>query len=85
VLFSAINEEFAPLYLGKDELPEHLQQAARHFASRPAPASAADTRDVPAETRPRPAGDGRGVPAGRNAPCACGSGKRYKHCCGRFD
>lgn len=22
-------------------------------------------------------------PANRNAPCPCGSGKRYKHCCGR--
>lgn len=22
---------------------------------------------------------------GRNAPCPCGSGKKYKHCCGRFD
>jgi len=22
-------------------------------------------------------------PASRNAPCPCGSGKRYKHCCGR--
>ena len=20
---------------------------------------------------------------GRNAPCPCGSGKKYKHCCGR--
>ena len=83
VLFSAINEEFAPLYLGKDELPEHLQQAARHFANRPAAAGTADARDVPAKTRQRPAGDGPGGPAGRNAPCACGSGKRYKHCCGR--
>jgi predicted aspartyl protease len=22
-------------------------------------------------------------PPGRNAPCSCGSGKKYKHCCGR--
>ena len=20
---------------------------------------------------------------GRNAPCSCGSGKKYKHCCGK--
>ncbi|MBQ4492496.1 MAG: SEC-C domain-containing protein, partial [Deltaproteobacteria bacterium] len=20
---------------------------------------------------------------GRNAPCPCGSGKKYKHCCGK--
>ncbi len=23
-------------------------------------------------------------PPGRNAPCPCGSGKKYKHCCGKF-
>jgi len=37
-------------------------------------------------------GDGGGTPSpvkrkgdkvGRNAPCPCGSGKKYKHCCGR--
>ena len=22
---------------------------------------------------------------GRNEPCPCGSGKKYKHCCGRYD
>jgi uncharacterized protein YecA (UPF0149 family) len=22
---------------------------------------------------------------GRNQPCPCGSGKKYKHCCGRLD
>jgi len=21
----------------------------------------------------------------RNAPCPCGSGKKYKHCCGKLD
>jgi preprotein translocase subunit SecA len=21
---------------------------------------------------------------GRNEPCSCGSGKKYKHCCGRI-
>jgi preprotein translocase subunit SecA len=25
----------------------------------------------------------RGVKIGRNEPCPCGSGKKYKHCCGR--
>lgn len=25
----------------------------------------------------------RGPKVGRNAPCPCGSGKKYKHCCGR--
>jgi hypothetical protein len=26
---------------------------------------------------------GRGVKVERNAPCPCGSGKKYKRCCGR--
>jgi len=29
------------------------------------------------------AGKRRAAPASRNAPCPCGSGKRYKHCCGQ--
>ncbi|MBN2463987.1 MAG: SEC-C domain-containing protein, partial [Dehalococcoidia bacterium] len=24
-----------------------------------------------------------GKKVGRNDPCPCGSGKKYKHCCGR--
>ena len=24
------------------------------------------------------------VKIGRNEPCTCGSGKKYKHCCGRI-
>lgn len=85
VLFSAINEEFAPQYLGGDELPERLQQAARHFASRP-PADSAGLD--PSGRREANSGGATGAGpglAGRSAPCACGSGKRYKHCCGRVD
>jgi tetratricopeptide (TPR) repeat protein len=29
------------------------------------------------------AGKSHAAPASRNAPCPCGSGKRYKHCCGQ--
>jgi len=38
--------------------------------------------------QPAPAGEGprqpvkRGPKVGRNDPCPCGSGKKYKHCCG---
>ncbi|MHC4574224.1 MAG: SEC-C metal-binding domain-containing protein [Planctomycetota bacterium] len=32
------------------------------------------------EIIPFPAGNSR---VGRNAPCPCGSGKKYKKCCGR--
>jgi len=27
----------------------------------------------------------KGQKVGRNDPCPCGSGKKYKHCCGRFE
>lgn len=34
------------------------------------------------ETLERPVARPVAAPPGRNAPCPCGSGKRYKHCCG---
>ncbi|MDP6647041.1 MAG: preprotein translocase subunit SecA [Dehalococcoidales bacterium] len=43
----------------------------------------------PMLTTTAPAGDNRTLPAkssrkiGRNAPCPCNSGKKYKHCCGK--
>jgi preprotein translocase subunit SecA len=30
-----------------------------------------------------PAPPGKAAKVGRNAPCPCGSGKKYKKCCGR--
>ena len=33
------------------------------------------------ESKPEPIRKGPRI--GRNAPCPCGSGKKYKHCCGR--
>lgn len=49
--------------------------------SKPAPANAPEPKLLPADA-PKPAP----LPAskvGRNAPCPCGSGKKYKHCCGK--
>jgi hypothetical protein len=63
VLSSAVNEEFAPQYLDKDEVPATLQQTTRSYAPKPK------------ENVERIA---------RNAPCPCGSGKRYKQCHGRI-
>ena len=68
VLFSAINEEFAPLYLDKDEVPDVLEKAIRSFST--------------GEKAPKDSG-GAAKPPGRNEPCHCGSGKRFKHCHGR--
>jgi len=68
VLSSAVNEEFAPQYLDRDEVPGTLQKTARSFVS--------------GQNEPRDAG-GQSEPVARNAPCPCGSGKRYKHCHGQ--
>jgi len=53
------------------------------------PEAAAPKAGVPASPRQAPAG-GKPAPVvrrerkvGRNDPCPCGSGKKYKHCCGR--
>ncbi len=32
---------------------------------------------------PKPSGGTAGKKVGRNSPCPCGSGKKYKHCCGK--
>ncbi len=64
VLSSAINEEFAPQYLDKDDVPDNLQEVIRSFVSEPQ--------------------DSIGEVA-RNAPCPCGSGRRYKGCHGRIE
>ncbi|MDR1874355.1 MAG: preprotein translocase subunit SecA [Synergistaceae bacterium] len=50
-----------------------------------------ESRDfrIPGAFAPAEAGEGkpepvrRGVKVGRNDPCPCGSGKKYKHCCGK--
>ena len=47
-----------------------LHQSRPELSSR----GAADLRDMPFKAGPRP---------GRNDPCSCGSGRKYKHCCGR--
>ena len=56
--------------------------------SEPAPAAAGanagaapDQRRPPRRTAPRAASGKKKV--GRNAPCPCGSGRKFKHCCGR--
>jgi preprotein translocase subunit SecA len=36
---------------------------------------------APGQGKPQPVRKGRKI--GRNDPCPCGSGKKYKHCCGK--
>jgi len=64
VLSSAVNEELAPQYLDKDEVPDTLQKITRSYVS--------DPEDSVEEVA-------------RNAPCPCGSGRRYKQCHGRIE
>lgn len=55
-----------------------LEQRLRAFPSDPRCAAMLDSlKGSPAQ---RPA-----APPSRNAPCPCGSGKRFKHCCGQAD
>ena len=86
VTYSAINEEFAPQYLNTDDLPSELKKVVRHFA----PNKGQSMKNSEDASPPRFAEEssvdvqlGSSQP-GRNEPCSCGSGKRYKHCHGRI-
>ncbi len=63
---------------------EKASAASRHDA----PSMAADDQDD-APSAPAPGAGGRpmrreGPKVGRNDPCPCGSGKKYKQCCGKL-
>lgn len=45
--------------------------------------SAEDTPQVTTRTQTLNEKPQKNLPPGRNSPCPCGSGKKYKHCCGR--
>ena len=59
---------------GRPDEARQLREQARRLRHRPAgsPAGAASSPDVTART----------VKVGRNLPCPCGSGKKFKKCCG---
>ena len=63
-----------------------LLAAAEQPAGAPAPRGAAQRHDPPAGAPPLPESSGPFVrnerKVGRNEPCPCGSGKKYKHCHG---
>jgi preprotein translocase subunit SecA len=62
---------------------------ASEFIHEDAGGEYARTREQMEEASSRPMGDAKPKPiraekkVGRNAPCPCGSGKKYKKCCGR--
>ncbi len=43
-----------------------------------------ETGEVETTTEPQPAGDASGTRVGRNDPCPCGSGKKFKQCHGKL-
>ncbi len=79
-------EEFHPepeaVFAEADPLPQRLagggEEGARRRESGRTAAAGADVRERPAAARAPWAG------TGRNAPCPCGSGRKYKHCHGRI-
>ena len=64
----------------------HMQfQVTQHepqetYESHPLPQSTAELNSEDMPKRPQPIGANEKI--ARNAPCPCGSGKKYKHCCG---
>ena len=68
------------LRVGPDEQPEEMlppPSPREIHESRQDPAFAAEPPTAPGAAAPR-----RQAPPARNAPCPCGSGKKYKHCHG---
>ena len=75
------------VYEGQEELFDANESygvgesaAARELQAAPAEAPAAESDDASPPIDPIV---NAGPRVGRNDPCPCGSGKKYKHCCGR--
>ncbi len=75
------------VYEGQEELFDANESygvgesaAARELQAAPAEAPAAESDDAAPPIDPIV---NAGPRVGRNDPCPCGSGKKYKHCCGR--
>ena len=65
-------------------LPQNLIQADIPGLSRPQPAAAPPERDAEPQAPEIELPIKRELPkVGRNDPCPCGSGKKFKNCCGR--
>ena len=64
--------------LGFDVFKERLIAAQESLPDELRPLARMDVHLLPEPAEARPPSQ-----VGRNAPCPCGSGKKYKHCCGR--
>ena len=66
------------------EAPRNVQYQHADFTAAAGTAAEAEAEgDVAVAERPRPFVRGA-EKVGRNDPCPCGSGKKYKHCHGRL-
>jgi len=66
------------------EAPPTRPMPARPAEKRQEPVAVAAGRQHPAPAQPRPESPAPATrKVGRNDPCPCGSGKKYKKCCGR--
>jgi preprotein translocase subunit SecA len=63
------------------EAPRRVMRENRGMLLPGSPDNAARAADMAGDAKPRPARRAAGK-VGRNDPCPCGSGKKYKHCCG---
>jgi hypothetical protein len=69
LLVQRLKARLAELQLEKKRLEAEVAEKKRLLARKPSP------RPMPGSTRPNR--------IGRNDPCPCGSGKKFKHCCMR--
>jgi preprotein translocase subunit SecA len=89
-LFEEMNQRIdtqAADVIFKFTLPEPLRQAPSRSTSGTGPASQAPEASgsragAPASKAGGPAAAPKGGKIGRNDPCTCGSGRKYKKCCG---
>lgn len=69
----------------RERVTETLGKLELQLAPAEAPKGTAETPEVPAEQAPvAPVANTSSKHIGRNELCPCGSGKKYKHCCGKL-
>ncbi|QHE53584.1 preprotein translocase subunit SecA [Pontibacillus sp. HMF3514] len=76
-MIATIEEEVSK-YVMKAQIRDNLQ---RQEVAKGATAVSGDDQENQKEKKRRPVRNNNAV--GRNEPCPCGSGRKYKHCCGK--
>jgi len=78
ILALCCDEDGEPLL----DLPQDVEDRLFAEAGDLIPACVLDIADYWRATRTAPLRQSSGPKAGRNDPCPCGSGKKFKRCCG---